>query len=67
MNRHQALTHDTKRALVQTMEALYELCQYLFTVGYKFVLLRQIQNDRLEGEFGVYRQSLAANQLHGVC
>ena len=61
-SRIQCLTHDTKKALVQTMEGLIAVCHYLFTAAnFKYVLLREIQSDRLEGEFSVYRQSTGAN------
>ena len=61
-SRIQCLTHDTKKALVQTMEGLIAVCHYLFTTAdFEYVLLREIQSDRLEGEFSVYRQSTGAN------
>lgn len=60
--RQQCLTQDTKRALVQTMQGLAALCRYLLTYAdFKFVLLREIQSDKIEGEFSVYRQSTGAN------
>lgn len=61
-SRIQCLTHDTKKALVQTMEGFIAVCNYLFTTAdFEYVLLREIQSDRLEGEFSVYRQSTGAN------
>ena len=60
--RIRCLTHDTKKALVQTMGGLKELCKDLIeNKQFEYVLLREIQSDRLEGEFGVYRQSTGAN------
>ena len=59
--RVQCLTHDTKKALVQTTEGIIAVCRYLYTVGFKYVLLRELQSDRIEGEFSVYRQSTGAN------
>jgi len=59
--RVQCLTHDTKRALLQTTEGLIAVCHHLYTVGFKYVLLRELQSDRIEGEFSVYRQSTGAN------
>lgn len=59
--RVQCLTHDTKRALVQTTEGLIAVCRFLFSVGFQYVLLRELQSDRIEGEFSVYRQSTGAN------
>ena len=60
-NRVQCFTHDTKKALVQTTEGLIAVCEHLFSVGFKYVLLREIQSDRIEGEFSVYRQSTGAS------
>ena len=60
-NRIQCLTHDTKRALIQTTRGMFDLCSYLLQIGFKYVLLREIQTDRIEGVFVVYRQSTGAN------
>ena len=51
--RIQCLTHDTKRAFVQTIEGLIAVCKHLFSVGFDYVLLRELQSDRIEGEFSV--------------
>ena len=61
--RVQCLTHDTKKALVQTLSGLQAVCDYLFTSNptFDYVVLRELQSERLEGEFGVYRQSSGAN------
>ena len=60
--REQCVTHDTKRALAQTMQGLISICAHLLTrAGFQYVLLRELQSDRIEGEFSVYRQSTAAN------
>ena len=61
VNRVQCLTHDTRRALVQTTNGLISVCQYLLSEGFQYILLREIQSDRIEGEFSVYRQSTGAN------
>jgi hypothetical protein len=37
--RCQCLIHDTKKALVQTMEGLVDLCQHLFSVGFQYIWL----------------------------
>ena len=37
--RIQCVTHNTKRALVQTIEELIAVCKQLFSVGFGFVLL----------------------------
>ena len=55
------LTHDTKKALLQTTAGQIEVCKYLFNLGFDYVLLRELQSDRIEGEFSVYRQSTGAN------
>ena len=60
--RKQCVTHDTKKALVQTMQGLTSICAHLLThAGFEYVLLRELQSDRIEGEFSVYRQSTGAN------
>ena len=56
-----SLTHDTKKALVQTTAGQIEVCKHLFQKGFTYVLLRDLQSDRIEGEFSVYRQSTGAN------
>ena len=58
-----SLTHDTRRALVQTMCGFKALCTFLYGLGFKYVLLGAIQSDRIEGEFGVYRQSTGGNNF----
>lgn len=59
--RQECLTHDTLKALVQTTKGLIAVCKHLFSVGFEYVILREIQSDRIEGEFSVYRQSTGAN------
>ncbi|KAF2346447.1 hypothetical protein FHG87_022797 [Trinorchestia longiramus] len=55
-SRIQCLTRDTKKTLVQTTEGLLAVCHYLFrNADFLYVLLHEIQSDRLEGEFSVYR------------
>ena len=61
-SRIRCLTHDTKKALVQTMNGLNAVSKHLIEYGgFKYVRLREIQSDRIEGEFSVYRQSTGAN------
>lgn len=44
------------------MRGLSALCRHLLdTAGFSYVLLREIQSDRIEGEFSVYRQSTGGN------
>ena len=60
--REHCVTHDTKKALVQTMQGMASICAHLLTqAGFQYVLLRELQSDRIEGEFSVYRQSTGAN------
>ena len=51
------LTADTSNALVITLEGISELIKLLLSKGFKYVLPGTIQSDRLEGDFGLYRQS----------
>ena len=60
-NRIESLTHDTKKALVQTTAGQMAVCKHLYSKGFKYVLLRELQSDRVEGEFSVYRQSTGGN------
>ena len=61
-SRKECLTHDTKKALVQTMKGLISLCKHLLThAEFDYVLLREIQSDKIESEFSVYRQSTGSN------
>ena len=32
-------------------------------MGFDYVLLREFQSDRIEGEFGIYRQSTGGNMF----
>ena len=57
------LTHDTKKALVQTTVGQIAVCLYLYTAGFEYVLFRELQSDWIEGEFGVYRQSTGGNSF----
>ena len=60
--REHCVTHDTNKALVQTMQGMTFICTHLLTqAGFQYVLLRELQSDRIEGEFSVYRQSTGAN------
>ena len=60
------LTHDTKKALVQTTAGQIAVCKHLFAEGFNYVLLKELQSDRIEGEFGVYRQSFGSNAFMTV-
>ena len=55
------VTHDTKKALVQTMQGMATICVHLLTqAGFQYALLRELQSDRIEGEFSMHRQSTGA-------
>ena len=60
--RKECVTHDTKKAFVQTMQGLTCICEHLLThAGFQYVLLRELQSDWIEDEFSVFRQSTGAN------
>ena len=57
--REHCVTHDTKKALVQTMQGMAFICAHLLTqAGFQYVLLRELQSDRIEGEFSVYSRGV---------
>ena len=56
-----SLTGDTSNALHQTLLGLVALIKYKLGVGFKYVLPGNDQSDRLEAEFGIYRQSSGGN------
>ena len=62
-NRICCITHDTKKAMVQTIAGFIDMSKYLFSVGFQYVLLGSLQNDRIEAEFSVYRQSTGTNMF----
>ena len=52
-----SLTNETRNALITTLNGLSEIAVNLLEdKSFKYVLLGFFQSDRLEGEFGVYRQ-----------
>ena len=55
--RIQCVTHNTKRALVQSTLGLIAVCKHLVSVGFDYDLLYVLQSDRTEGEF-ILRMSL---------
>ena len=55
------LTKDTSNALHITLNGLVDLVKNLLNKGVSYVLPGEFQSDRLEGEFGVYRQSCGGN------
>ena len=59
--RMHSLTADTSNALHQTLSGLVALSKYKLDVGFKYVLPGKDQSDRIEAEFGIYRQSSGGN------
>ena len=51
------LTTDTSKALFRTLIGLVSLIKMLILDGFSYVLAGNFQSDRLEGVFGIYRQS----------
>ncbi len=45
------------------MDGLHAVCQHLFAQGFHYVLLGDIQSDRIEGEFSFYRHSTGSNSF----
>ena len=60
-NRQQGLTGETSNALHQTLIGLIDLVKTLLNLDHDYVLLGKIQSDRLEKEFGIYRQGSGGN------
>ena len=60
-NRVCSITHDTKKAMIQTLEGFIGITKYLMNHGFRYVLLGSLQSDRIEGEFSVYRHSTGSN------
>ena len=59
--RWHSLTSDTSNALHQTRLGIVALIKLKLDVGFSYVFPGKIQSDRLEGEFGIYRQSTGGN------
>ena len=55
------LTSDTSNALHLTLLGMCSIVNKLLSKGMKFVLTGHIQSDRLEAEFGIYRQQSGGN------
>ena len=54
--RMHSLTAGTSNALHQTLSGLVALIKYKLDVGFKYVLPRKDQSDRIEAEFSIYLQ-----------
>lgn len=61
--RVQSLTIDTATAIANTCIGLSQLTEYLFSLGYSFVLLGKFTTDPLERQFGKYRQGSGGTYL----
>ena len=55
------LTADTSEALAMTLRGVVSLTKVLLELKLSYVMLGQLQSDRIEGEFGIYRQSAGGN------
>ena len=55
------LTSNTRNALHETLLGIVALIKLKLVDGFSYVLPSKIQSDRLEGEFGIYRQSSGEN------
>ena len=60
------LTGDTSNAWHVTLNGLIDLVKSLLGLGIKYICLGKMQNDRLEGEFGVIRQMSSGCYLISV-
>ena len=60
-HRVMSLTADTSKALVITLRGLESLVKYLLSKNIKYIMLGDMQSDRIEGEFGAYRQLNGGN------
>ena len=58
------LTNDTSEALYLTLQGIVSITKILLEKGANYVLT--FQSDRLEGEFGIYRQQSGDNQYISV-
>ncbi|XP_047144897.1 uncharacterized protein LOC124818302 [Hydra vulgaris] len=54
--RNKSFTSETKKALSSTLYGIVHLVRKLLTEDHQCVLPGVFQTDRLEGEFGIYRQ-----------
>ena len=64
--RMKMLTVDTSEALALTLRGLVDLSKQLLTKGIQYITLGEFQSDRIEGEFGVWRQNAGSNYFISV-
>ena len=60
------LTSETGNDLHKTIHGIVDAVKILLSLGYVYVLPGKIQSDRLEGEFGIYRESSGGNYFISV-
>ena len=60
-SRVMGLTSDTSNALHLTLLGMCNIVNKLSSKGMKYILTGHIQSDRLEAEFGIYRQQSGGN------
>ena len=59
--RVRGLTSETANALHKTLVGFVELVRTLLKKGYYYVLPGKLSSDKIEGEFGICRQSSGGN------
>ena len=65
-DRIRCLTADTTNTWHITLVGMVELTRELLRLGASYVLLGKLQSDRLEGEFGIYRETSGGDYLISV-
>lgn len=63
VGRAKSLTRDTFSAIRNFCSGVPELCKFLFSFNFDFILLGTITTDPLEKQFGKFRQSCGGNYL----
>ena len=61
--RVKGLTNETANALHVTLVGIVDLAKLLLSSGHEYVLPGKFSSDRIEGEFGICRQSSGGNYL----
>ena len=61
--RVKGLTSERANALHRTLVGIVDLIRTLLNQGYAYVLSGKLSSDRIEGEFGICRQSSGGNYL----
>ena len=56
-----SLPSDTSNALHRTLTGIVALIKLKLDIGFSSVLPGKVQSDRIEGEFGIYRQNSGGN------